>query len=116
MAYAYGLRWGGLALSALVICMGGAMTFAGLDGSFNWAVQVPTTISAKMTNASPGIVFATIGVLLGLKTMSHGTLVLHTELATFGGPSPRRFKWILAVIISVFVTAILVLAMFLLTR
>jgi hypothetical protein len=60
----YSLRSKGLALAALTILIGAVMLFAGLQGSFNWAVEVPSTISAKLTNASPGIVFATIGMVL----------------------------------------------------
>jgi hypothetical protein len=58
------LRLCGLALAALTILIGAVMVFAGLQGSFNWAVEAPSTISAKLTNASPGIVFATIGMVL----------------------------------------------------
>jgi hypothetical protein len=60
----YMLRWGGLAIAALTILVGAVMIFMGLQGSFNWAVEVPMSISAKLTNASPGIVFATIGLVL----------------------------------------------------
>jgi hypothetical protein len=35
-----------------------------VTGSFNWAFEAPRSIGAKLTNASPGIVFATIGFLL----------------------------------------------------
>jgi hypothetical protein len=69
MRHIYGLRWGGLALSALTILAGAVMTFLGLQGSFNWAVEVPLSITAKLTNASPGIIFATAGLLLGFITI-----------------------------------------------
>lgn len=65
MKHIYGLRWMALGISALTIIIGAIMIFAGLQGSFNWAVEVPNSIGAKMTNASPGIVFATIGLILG---------------------------------------------------
>lgn len=65
MKHVYGLRWGALALSALTIVIGAAMVFMGLRGSFNWAVEMPNSIGAKLTNASPGIVFATVGMILG---------------------------------------------------
>jgi len=65
MRHIYGLRWGALGLSALTISIGAAMIFAGLQGSLNWVVEAPNTIGAKLTNASPGIVFATIGMILG---------------------------------------------------
>jgi hypothetical protein len=65
MRHIYGLRWGGLILAALTIVIGAAMIFAGLQGSFDWAVGSPSTLTAKLTNASPGIVFATVGMILG---------------------------------------------------
>jgi hypothetical protein len=66
MRHIYGLRWGGLVLSALTIVIGSVMVFKGLSGSFNWAIEAPHSVGAKLTNASPGIVFATIGLLIGL--------------------------------------------------
>lgn len=65
MRYIYGLRWGGLALSALTIGIGSVMVFMGLEGSFNWAIEAPNSIGAKLTNASPGIIFATVGMVIG---------------------------------------------------
>ena len=64
--YIYGLRIAGLAFAAIALIIGAWMTFKGLQGSFNWAIQAPHSIGAKMTNASPGIVFATIGMILGI--------------------------------------------------
>jgi len=63
--YSYCLRWGGLILSALTIGIGAVMIFMGLGGSFNWAVESPYSIGAKLTNASPGILFAIGGMILG---------------------------------------------------
>jgi hypothetical protein len=63
--YIYGLRWGALALSFLTIVIGAIMVFRGLSGSFNWAVGAPYSVGAKLTNASPGIVFATVGMVIG---------------------------------------------------
>jgi len=54
-----------MAVSALTIIIGAVMVFRGLEGSFNWAVEVPHTLGAKLTNASPGIIFATVGLLFG---------------------------------------------------
>jgi hypothetical protein len=65
MKYIYGLRWGGLALAALAITIGAFMIFLGLQGSLTWAIEAPNSLSAKLTNASPGIVFATVGMILG---------------------------------------------------
>jgi len=42
------------------------MIFLGLQGSFDWAVQAPNSVGAKLTNASPGIVFATVGMFIGV--------------------------------------------------
>lgn len=62
----YHFRWGILSLAALLIILGAVMTFMGLQGSFDWAVQGSHAITAKITNASPGIAFATIGMVLAL--------------------------------------------------
>ncbi|HXT23912.1 MAG TPA: hypothetical protein VN749_03665 [Candidatus Eisenbacteria bacterium] len=62
----YHLRFGVLVLATVLTLLGAAMVFRGLQGSFDWAVQSPHTISAKLTNASPGIGFATMGMLLAL--------------------------------------------------
>jgi hypothetical protein len=64
--YIYGLRIAGLAFAAIALIIGAWMTFRGLQGSFNWAIEAPHSIGARMTNASPGIVFATIGLILGI--------------------------------------------------
>jgi hypothetical protein len=66
MKYIYGLRWGGLGLAGVTICVGAVMIFFGLQGSFDWAVQAPNSVGAKLTNASPGIVFATVGMFIGV--------------------------------------------------
>jgi hypothetical protein len=63
----YGLRLGVLVLAALTLLIGAVMVFSGLHGSSDWAVEGPHTISAKLTNASPGIMFATIGMILGFR-------------------------------------------------
>lgn len=64
MRYIYGLRWGGLGVAAITIIIGAIMLFMGLEGSFDWAVEAPKTVGAKMTNASPGMVFATAGLMI----------------------------------------------------
>ena len=66
MHYVYSIRWGVIGLAAVAMVIGAAMTFKGLAGSFNWAIEAPHSIGAKLTNASPGIIFATIGFLLGV--------------------------------------------------
>lgn len=92
MKYIYGLRWGGLVLSAITIIIGAVMIFLGLQGSFNWAVQAPASIGAKLTNASPGIVFATIGLVIAFvvilqKPVNYGT---GSDGITIGIAPPRR--------------------------
>jgi hypothetical protein len=64
MKHIYGIRRIGLGIAALAILIGAVMVFAGLQGSFNWAVEAPQSISAKLTNASPGIIFATVGLII----------------------------------------------------
>jgi hypothetical protein len=64
MKYIYGVRLAGLTISAITIIAGAVMVFMGLQGSFNWAVEVPNSIGAKLTNASPGIIFATVGLFI----------------------------------------------------
>jgi len=86
MRHIYSLRWGGLALSALTIAIGAVMVFKGLTGSFNWAVEAPDSLSAKLTNASPGIVFATIGLMLGFVVV----LQKPVSYSTGGGRSGRH--------------------------
>jgi hypothetical protein len=66
MRYIYGLRFGGLVVAAATIICGAFMVFYGLEGSFNWAIEAPNSIGAKLTNASPGIEFATSGMLITL--------------------------------------------------
>ena len=76
LGHIYGLRWGGLGLSALTIAIGAVMVFQGLQGSFNWAVEAPHSIAAKLTNASPGIVFATIGLVIAFVVLLQATCEL----------------------------------------
>jgi hypothetical protein len=91
MMYIYGLRWGGLALSALTICIGAVMIFFGLQGSFNWAVEAPHSIGAKLTNASPGIVFATVGMLIGILVVVQQPVSYSTGGTTKRIPGRFRF-------------------------
>lgn len=82
MRHIYGLRWAGLGLSALTIIIGAVMIFLGLQGSFDWAVEAPHTIAAKLTNASPGIVFATLGMIIAFVVLTQRPVSYST-----GGPS-----------------------------
>jgi hypothetical protein len=91
--YIYGIRLGGLALSALTIIIGAVMVFLGLQGSFNWAVEAPNSIGAKLTNASPGIVFATVGLIIAFVVVMQKPVNYDTEedgqSITLGGDRPR---------------------------
>jgi hypothetical protein len=78
MRHIYSLRWGGMMLSALIIGIGALMIFFGLQGTFNWAIETPLSVSAKLTNASPGIVFATIGLILGFVVVSRKPVTYQT--------------------------------------
>jgi hypothetical protein len=64
MSFIYGVRLLGLIVAIIAIAAGAWMVFAGLQGSFNWAVESPHTISSKLTNASPGIGFAMVGMIV----------------------------------------------------
>jgi hypothetical protein len=73
MKHAFGLRRMGLVLSGMTILIGAVMTFMGLQGWFNWAIPTPTSIEEKLTNASPGIVFAAAGIWLALVAVTRLT-------------------------------------------
>lgn len=90
MKHIYGLRWGGLMLAGLTIVTDAVMIFMGLQGTFDWAVQAPASIGAKLTNASPGIVFATIGMILGFKVVGQKPMNYLTGLGTILGS--KSFK------------------------
>jgi hypothetical protein len=79
MHYVYSIRWGIIGLAALALGIGAMMTFKGLTGSFNWAFEAPHSIGAKLTNASPGIIFATIGFLLGFTVTLQNPLRYETR-------------------------------------
>jgi protein-S-isoprenylcysteine O-methyltransferase Ste14 len=106
----YAVRWGGLALSALTITAGAIMTFHGLEGSFNWAVEVPHSITAKLTNASPGIGFAMIGLILGFMVIRQkpvGYTTSRDEMSITGDYSPERSpRYLLAALAMVAVIAL----------
>jgi hypothetical protein len=93
MKHIYALRWGGLALSALTIIIGAIMIFRGLEGTFNWAIQAPGSIAAKLTNASPGIVFATIGLIIAFLVIIQRPATYQTgdsgKWLTIGKPDPK---------------------------
>jgi hypothetical protein len=70
MKFIYGVRLGGLLISLVSIVVGAIMLFKGLDGSFNWTFDAPNTLRTKLTNASPGIGFALIGMIIGFVVLS----------------------------------------------
>jgi hypothetical protein len=59
-------------------------------------VEVPLSITAKLTNASPGIIFATAGLLLGFITILQKPVSYETtdsgNSITVDLPKPRR-RW-----------------------
>jgi hypothetical protein len=87
MKYIYGLRIGGLALAGLAIVIGSVMIFLGLQGSFDWAVQAPNSVGAKLTNASPGIIFATVGMFIGLFVILQKPVSYRTGTSNLLNPS-----------------------------
>lgn len=91
LRFIYGLRWAGLGLSTITISLGAIMIFLGLKGDFNWAVEAPNTLGAKLTNASPGIVFATIGMFIGLKVAGQSPVefTIEPDRGSYLGP-PRE--------------------------
>ena len=70
------------------------MVFKGLQGSFNWTFEAPHSLGAKVTNASPGIVFATIGLVITFIVILQRSInyETHYDGAFPGGDSslPRR--------------------------
>ncbi len=64
MLFIYGVRILALVVAAVSIVAGAWMVFRGLQGTFNWAVESPHTLSSKLTNASPGIGFAMVGMII----------------------------------------------------
>ncbi len=69
MKYIYGVRLAGLGISALTILIGAIMIFMGLQGAFNWAISAPNDLGSKLTNASPGIMFAVAGLFIAMITI-----------------------------------------------
>ncbi|MDO8065565.1 hypothetical protein [Janthinobacterium sp. SUN206] len=92
MDHVYRLRWGGLALATFTVLLGAVMVFLGLQGSFGWAIEAPNSIGAKLTNASPGIVFATIGLILGFIVAVQRPLTYRTD-ARNGAQSLHPNSW-----------------------
>ena len=93
MDHIYRLRWGGLGISAITIIVGAIMLFMGLEGSFDWAVSAPNTVGAKLTNASPGIVFAAVGLIIAFRsTYSRKTLLRARVRQTGFSPLPDRLQ------------------------
>jgi hypothetical protein len=80
LKYIYAVRMAGIGLSALVICAGTVMVFMGLQGSFDWAIQAPNSIGAKLTNASPGIVFVTVGMFIGIVVIAQRPVEFITDI------------------------------------
>ena len=58
------LRIVGISIGFIVLSFGAVMSFLGLEGSFDWAFESPNMLTSKLTNASPGVVFAVAGMLI----------------------------------------------------
>jgi len=56
----------GIVLGALLCAGGFVLTILGLSGSVNWIIKL-NGISSRLTNASPGVFFAILGMILVLK-------------------------------------------------
>jgi hypothetical protein len=72
LKFSYRLRLGVLILAAVALLSGAVMAFFGLQGSIDFGLQVAGTFETKFVNASPGIVFATIGAILCWVMLSQG--------------------------------------------
>lgn len=102
LKYQYSLRLGVLVLGALALVIGAVMEFHGLQGSFNWAVDAPHAVGAKLTNAPPGIVYGTIGMLLCIvsvlnnsvkfQTGADGTVAIHQSRPRHDQHSPAEAR------------------------
>lgn len=77
--YIYQLRWAALAIAALLIIIGAVMICLGLTGVISFSVGASSAISAKLTNASPGIVFATSGLILALAVVVQSPVNFEVE-------------------------------------
>jgi hypothetical protein len=72
LEFPYRLRFGVLVLAAVALFSGVAMALLGLQGSRDLGLQVAGAFEARFVNASPGIVFATIGAILCWIMLSQG--------------------------------------------
>lgn len=82
----YRLRGMGLGLAGFTILIGAVMTFLGLEGTFDWAIEAPNTIGAKLTNASPAIIFATVGLIIAFVVLIQGPVQFKTKGREPDGP------------------------------
>jgi hypothetical protein len=101
ITWIYGLRIVGLGIGAFAVIVGAAMLFAGLQGSFNWAVEIPHSIEAKLTNASPGIVFVTAGPLIVLWIGGQAPVDFLTPKASIQFRQAPNDKWKLLFIMAI---------------
>lgn len=100
MWFIYGVRLLALVVGAVSILAGAWMVFRGLQGTFNWAVESPHTLSSKLTNASPGIGFAVVGMIIAFIVILQKPVEYSTDAGGdddffryhigIGGPRPSR--------------------------
>jgi hypothetical protein len=87
--FSYRLSLAVLVVAAVTIILGAGMVFLGLQGSINWTMYVVGSVNAQLSNASPGIVFATIGLILVCVLLSQGPPTSPTPVRV-GNASYRR--------------------------
>jgi len=72
LIFSYLLRFGVLILAAVALISGVVMVFHGLQGSVDVGLHATDIFQAHLINASPGVVFAVIGVILCCAILSQG--------------------------------------------
>jgi len=80
--HVYRIRLIGILIALVMVVAGIAGVFLGLQGSFDWAVQAPSGIGGKITNASPGILMVCIGVFLAWRIVEQPHLSVRTGFAS----------------------------------
>jgi hypothetical protein len=89
MRSVYRIRSLAILISLLMVIAGIVATFTGLQGSFDWAVQSPTGIGGKITNASPGILMVCVGFFLAWRIIEQPTLNVRTGITHSTSDSSR---------------------------
>lgn len=92
MGHIYGIRRWGLGVSAFTILIGAVMIFMGLQGTISLDMNTTNALSAKLTNASPGIIFAVVGVVLAFIVIIQSPVNYSTGQAMTDPPRRRKGK------------------------